>query len=243
MISSNPSAFSFKEKIRIGETTNSTDLLIAWAEDTDLEVRAKVASNPHTPAEIITRLAEDEQSFVRLAVSQNVNAPEDALRILLHSREKLAIRHGVLDNPGITSSLLRLLKDDSSSSVAQKVAAHPAADANLLDYMSDNDECNVAILSNQNTSFDTIAKVLDRIPAQDLTWFIELGHLSVRTHLYCLQLPEAKVRDTAYRKVSSWIVTEDIKGYACELWADQIDGLPFNWVLKLAVAGGLETKG
>lgn len=241
-MSSDPFVFSFKEKLTLGAVTDSTNLLSVWATDPDFEIRGKVAANPYTPADVIIRLAKDEQSFVRLAVTENVKAPEDALRILLQSEERLAIRHGVLGNPNVTTSLLRLLKDDNSASIAQKLVTHPAADTSLLEYMSNNEECNVGILSNPNTSFKTITKVLNRIPSQDLTWFIQLGHLSERTILYCLQHQETLIREAAYRKVSGWEATEAIRGYASELWGEQIDKLPFNWILKLAVAGGLETQ-
>ena len=47
--------------------------------NSDWEVRAKVAENPNTPADVLTELAKDSDWEVRAKVAENPNTPADVL--------------------------------------------------------------------------------------------------------------------------------------------------------------------
>ena len=47
--------------------------------NSDWEVRAKVAENPNTPAEILAELAKDSDWHVRRHAAENPNTPADVL--------------------------------------------------------------------------------------------------------------------------------------------------------------------
>ena len=53
--------------------------------NSDWEVRAKVAKNPNTPADVLTELAKDSDWEVRAKVAENPNTPADVLMKLAES--------------------------------------------------------------------------------------------------------------------------------------------------------------
>jgi hypothetical protein len=66
----------------LAEDTDHPLLLEALSEHDDDWVRAMVASNPHTPASVLTTLAEDEDEDVRFRVASNPNTPDETLAVL-----------------------------------------------------------------------------------------------------------------------------------------------------------------
>ena len=70
----------------------------------DWEVRAKVAENPNTPAEILAELAKDSYCDVRREVARNSNTPVDVLAELAKDSDCDVRRHAAC-NPKLKEVL------------------------------------------------------------------------------------------------------------------------------------------
>ena len=66
--------------------------------------KERQARNPNTPAETLTILAQDENSYVRWSVAGNPNTPSESLVILAQDKDD-DVRRRVKINPNYKSSL------------------------------------------------------------------------------------------------------------------------------------------
>lgn len=64
----------------------------------DLEVRANVAENPNTPADVLTELAKDSDYIVRCFVARNPNTPTGVLTELAKD-SRWCVRRNAAGNP------------------------------------------------------------------------------------------------------------------------------------------------
>jgi len=119
-----------------------TELLVALSDVEDMGSRWAVAKNPHTPADVLTKMAKDEVNLVRALVATNPNTPAAVLQALFGD-EKI-VRDGLSGNPNTPAKLLKILADDADKMVRMRIAENPAATPDLLErLMKDGDE-NVA---------------------------------------------------------------------------------------------------
>ena len=119
-----------------------TELLVALSESTDMGTRWAVAKNPHTPVEVLKKLAKDEVNLVRALVATNPHTPPEILQTLF-SDEKI-VRDGLSGNPSTPAKLLDILADDSDKMVRMRVAENPATPIDTLERLLKDTDHNVA---------------------------------------------------------------------------------------------------
>jgi hypothetical protein len=119
-----------------------TELLVALSEAEDMGARWAVAKNPHTPVEVLTKLAKDEVNLVRALVATNPNTPAAVLQNLFGD-EKI-VRNGLSGNPNTPVKLLKILADDGDKMVRMRVAENPSTPPEVLEKMMQDAEPNVA---------------------------------------------------------------------------------------------------
>ena len=113
-----------------GKSPIMTELLVALSEVEDMGSRWAVAKNPHTPSEILAKLAKDEVNLVRALVATNPNTPVDCLYDL-YEDEKI-VRDGISGNPNAPAELLEKLAEDPDKLVRLRVAENPATPKDVL---------------------------------------------------------------------------------------------------------------
>lgn len=118
------------------------ELLIALSEVEDMGSRWAVAKNPHTPIDVLTRLAKDEVNLVRALVATNPNTPPAVLQALFGD-EKI-VRDGLSGNPNTPPKLLKILADDSDKMVRMRIAENPSTPTELLERLKKDTDVNVA---------------------------------------------------------------------------------------------------
>ena len=132
------------------------ELLVELSKVEDMGSRWAVAKNPHTPAEVLTKLAGDEVNLVRALVATNPNTPAAVLQSLFGD-EKI-VRDGLSGNPATPPKLLKILADDSDRMVRMRIAENPSAPIELLEkLMNDTDE-NVAKAARANLEKKEVAE-------------------------------------------------------------------------------------
>ena len=119
-----------------------TELLVELSDVEDMGSRWAVAKNPHTPAEVLTKLAKDEVNLVRALVATNPNTPPQVLQNLFGD-EKI-VRDGLSGNPNTPAKLLKILADDSDKMVRMRIAENPATPTDLLERLVKDSDPDVA---------------------------------------------------------------------------------------------------
>lgn len=117
-----------------GKSPIMTELLVALSEVEDMGSRWAVAKNPHTPKEVLEKLARDEVNLVRALVATNPNTPSELLYKLFED-EKI-VRDGISGNPNAPTELLEKLASDSDKLVRLRVAENPATPKEVLQKLS-----------------------------------------------------------------------------------------------------------
>jgi len=125
-----------------GESPIMTRLLVALSQSEDMGARWAVAKNPHTPVEILTRLARDEINLVRALVATNPNTPETLLEKLFED-EKI-VRDGLSGNPSTPPHILEALARDEDKLVRLRVAENPATPLQTLQKLRHDPDRDVA---------------------------------------------------------------------------------------------------
>ena len=113
-----------------GKSPIMTELLVALSDVPDMGSRWAVAKNPHTPQEILIKLACDEINLVRALVATNPNTPQEYLYKLFDD-EKI-VRDGISGNPNAPAELLEKLAKDPDKLVRLRVAENPATPPKVL---------------------------------------------------------------------------------------------------------------
>ncbi|WP_457598820.1 HEAT repeat domain-containing protein [Hydrogenimonas sp.] len=130
------------------------ELLRALSETEDMGSRWAVAKNPHTPPDVLTKLATDEVNLVRALVATNPNTPGAVLHKLF-SDEKI-VRDGLSGNPSTPPKLLAVLADDSDKMVRMRVAENPSAPEEVLRKLANDPDENVAKAAEANLKREKI---------------------------------------------------------------------------------------
>ncbi len=124
------------------------ELLEALSRTEDMGSRWAVAKNPHTPPDILSKLASDDVNLVRALVATNPNTPAAVLQKLFFD-EKI-VRDGLSGNPSTPPKLLTVLADDSDKMVRMRVAENPSAPEELLRKLANDPDENVAKAAEAN---------------------------------------------------------------------------------------------
>ena len=125
-----------------GKSPIMTRLLIALSEVEDMGSRWAVAKNPHTPVEILEKLADDEVNLVRALVATNPNTPSATLYKLFED-EKI-VRDGISGNPNAPLDLLEKLAEDSDKLVRLRVAENPTTSKEILQKLANDPDKDVS---------------------------------------------------------------------------------------------------
>ena len=119
------------------------ELLIEISKNSiDMGARWAVAKNPHTPAEVLRFLAEDDVNLVRALVATNPSTPPELLEKFF-SDEKI-VRDGLSGNPNTPSKLLKILADDSDKMVRMRLAENRSASSEIIASLMKDDDPDVA---------------------------------------------------------------------------------------------------
>lgn len=126
----------------MGKSPIMTELLIELSQVEDMGSRWAVAKNPHTPTEILEKLAKDGVNLVRALVATNPNTPQNVLKDLFED-EKI-VKDGISGNPGAPAELLKELAKDSDKLVRLRVAENPATPREVLESLQNDADMDVS---------------------------------------------------------------------------------------------------
>lgn len=110
------------------DTSTSKEILIILSEDECEEndyIKAKVAENPNTPKEILTKLSKYPWYVVKGWVAGNINTPKEVL-IELSKNKEWYIRCRVAKNPSTPLEILKILSKDKHGNVRFFVPQNPS---------------------------------------------------------------------------------------------------------------------
>ena len=120
---------SREEKAR---NSTSSEELKKLSEDDESYVRSIVSENLNTPSSVLEKLADDDDYSVRYGVAQNKNTPVSVLKKLANDDDYF-VRNGVAENNNIPVLLLEKLADDDEESVRRRVAENKNTPVSVLE--------------------------------------------------------------------------------------------------------------
>ena len=101
----------------------------------DAHVRYVIAGNPHTSANVLSKLAFERNAHIRRRVAENPNTPLSVLDNLIEDPSE-EVRAGLAENPNLPTRLLERLAKDSNEDVRLSIATNPRAPLKLLRQLS-----------------------------------------------------------------------------------------------------------
>ncbi|MGE4509528.1 MAG: hypothetical protein AB7D43_00335 [Sulfurimonadaceae bacterium] len=116
--------------------------------EADMGARWAVAKNPHTPADVLSALANDEVNLVRALVATNPSTPPSVLEKFFGD-EKI-VRDGLSGNPATPLKILKVLADDADKMVRMRLAENQAAPLDILSKLANDTDQNVAKAAQAN---------------------------------------------------------------------------------------------
>ena len=136
----------------------SPQVLAKLSNDENVYVRQGVASNTAMPPEALANLSNDEDEYVRWGVAINTATPPEVLANLSDD-ESVYIRKGVAGNKATPPELLANLSDDDA--VRQVVAKNTATPPEVLANLSDDDAVRKFVVKNTATPPELLTKLSD----------------------------------------------------------------------------------
>ncbi len=109
------------DKRKLARNSTDPEILTKLADDEDYFVRGYVAGNKNTPPEISAKLADDEDDYVRAWVAGSWNTPPEILAKLADDEAK-GVRENVAKNSKTPSEALVKLADDEDKYIRKCVA-------------------------------------------------------------------------------------------------------------------------
>lgn len=164
-------------RLHLAEDSNTDPKILAeLAKDyTSDIIRGCVARNPNTPVAALQRLAKDGDNSVRSAVAYNKSTPIEILNELASDYDWM-VQDNVATHPNSDATTLDIVaKHHPDWQTCQDLAENPKTSTETLDYLStikpSKNEFKFygKIISNPNTSLDTLIRMLDM---KDGEWLI-----------------------------------------------------------------------
>jgi hypothetical protein len=136
---------------RARNESTPAELLTRLAQDEHWHVRYAVAANPHTPAEVLSELARDKGLYVRGAVALNPHTPVEVLTKLAGD-EEWDVRYCVAKHPNTPAEVLAELAKDERWDVRKGVAANRNTPAEVLSELAQDayEDVRQAVAKNAN---------------------------------------------------------------------------------------------
>ena len=102
--------YDMKRELTVNKRTSKKILTILSTDENDENwaIRCRVADNPNTPKETLTKLSTDKDWWIRRKVANNTNTPKRAL-YKLSVDKNYAIRICVANNPNAPKKVLKKL--------------------------------------------------------------------------------------------------------------------------------------
>lgn len=100
-------------KIKIIKEISFNDVLVKLSEDENKFIRYTVAKNNNTPIDILIKLSKDENECIRCAVAGNNNTPIDVLTKLSEDKDQY-VRYAVARNNSTPIGILTKLSKDKN---------------------------------------------------------------------------------------------------------------------------------
>jgi hypothetical protein len=116
----------FWKYLASGSSTTAQDVLACLATDETVQIRRRVAENPHTPADALSLLSEDADASVRAGVARNRHTPLFVLRKLSQD-DDVSVRFAIAANPEMPDAILLSLFLDPDPYVAERASQTMAA--------------------------------------------------------------------------------------------------------------------
>ena len=140
------------------------EALSRLAHDEDPYVRQKVAQNAHTSPDTLHRLAHDEDGDVRWEVAANAHTSPDTLDHLAHDKDR-TVRLKVAGNAHTSPDTLERLARDEDRTVRLEAAGHARVPAAALSHLAGDDDLTIrrAIIAATGSPAD-----LDQIADKEL---------------------------------------------------------------------------
>lgn len=137
------------------------DILTEMANSEDTEVRKAVVKNPGCPADALTKLALDKSAYIRYRVAYHTNCPADVLVKLAKSKD-LSVRSSVAGNANCPEKILVKLSSDEDDNVCIAVARNTNCPVESLANLAKNKTVSVrqAVARNPNSSADILENLV-----------------------------------------------------------------------------------
>jgi hypothetical protein len=131
------------------------------ANASEWQILERLAREPRTKSEILSRLSEDESGEVRAAVGENPSTPQDILRKLAKSTDVWVRKRAALNRNMPPDELLRLWGDGDEATFSS-LASNPATPPDVLDALSGHSDWMIRrhVQFNRSTSLETLQRIL-----------------------------------------------------------------------------------
>ena len=122
---------------------------LEWlAASEDCRDRQNTAGDTGCPPELLVKLAQDANRYVRVTVVENPNTPPETLKVLAGDEHRV-VRFLVAENPNTPPKTLKVLAGDGNGFVRSKVAKNPACPPELLDHLAQDEDEDVRIAARE----------------------------------------------------------------------------------------------
>ena len=142
------------------QNLNTFEELMEYWHMTD--VRRKIALRTDLPEDMIRKLADDEDEYVRSNISNARNLPEDIVRKFANDNIP-TVRISIANNSNLSEDLIRKLAEDTDGRVRKVIAKHPSLPEDLIRKLAEDREEWVKIEISQRPSLpeDLIRKIAE----------------------------------------------------------------------------------
>lgn len=155
----------YKERNKTMYKNNFTDIYLKiikesnMIEGLDHIARAKVASDPSTPFNVLYKLSRDQHYWVRQGVAENPNCPSEILQKLSNDEEWMT-RGFVASNLNCSKETLKKLSRDQNYVVRYHVAENSNCPLEILQKLSDDEDYDVreTVVRNPKCPIEIIKK-------------------------------------------------------------------------------------
>ena len=150
--------------------------------ENDKECRYRAVRNKNLSKNVIEKLSNSDDDYIRWGVADNQSTPEEVLE-KLSKDENRNVRFGISSNKNSNSKSLDNLCEDEDNEIRVNVASHPNTSPETLEKMKVDKYTINAIVSNPNTSSKKIKQIYYQYAEQDWTYRAILRHKNTPTNI------------------------------------------------------------